>query len=136
MEVQTCEALFDHLTQLGPRRPHLWIEHIHTSKNALEAEARSCPHGRVVPAPGAVSSPSAMPSEGACGGTELEAAVALGPSNPETMGPESATVDSMASGCAERSRVMVSPERWREARAFGGADLRRLAGVLFLSHCG
>ena len=63
MEVQTYEALFDHLTQLGPRRPHLWIEHIHTSKNALEAEARSCPHGRVVPAPGAVSSSSAMPSD-------------------------------------------------------------------------
>ena len=119
MEVQTCEALFDHLTQLGPRRPHLWIEHIHTSKNALEAEARSCPHGRVVPAPGAVSSPSAMPSEGACGGTELEAAVALGPSNPDTTLAESASVVSMASGCAvSPEKVRVSPGRWREARAF------------------
>ena len=33
MEVQTYEALFDHLTQLGPRRPHLrWIEHTHITE--------------------------------------------------------------------------------------------------------
>ena len=90
----------------------------------------------MVPAPGAVSSPSALPSEGACGGTVLEAAVALGPSNLETMGPEAIESTVADSGCAERSRVMASPERWREARAFGGADLRRLAGVLFLSQSG
>jgi hypothetical protein len=74
-----------------------------------------------------------MPSEGACSGTVLEAAVALGPSNLETMGPEAIESTVADSGCAERSRV--SPERLREPRSvviawrFEGVDL------LFV-HCG